>query len=112
MLLQPLGQDEGILHMAVETEREGLKPLKQQERIERTDRRSEITQPLHPGLNDKTDISVGTVKVENIPELHPVVPLRRFGKSGEFPVSPIVGPCIDNHSPNAGAMSANPLGRR
>ena len=55
--LQPARQLQGVVHVALHPQREGLQALQQQERVERAQARAEVAQPFDPGPDGEGDVA-------------------------------------------------------
>ncbi|MNY22628.1 hypothetical protein D3C86_1562530 [compost metagenome] len=98
--------------MALYPERKRFQALNQQERVERGDGRTKISQAFYSGTDDKLDVSKGTTDPEYIVKYESVIAFGRFSKLFEFTISPVVISAINDDSSNAGSMSADPFGGR
>ena len=55
-LLEPGGDREGVLHVPLDAQAEGLDALADQEGVERRGRGTQVAQQLHPGLEDERQV--------------------------------------------------------
>ena len=77
VLLEPLGQLESVVHLTLDSQREGLQSLKEQEGVERRQRRSEVAEPFDPCPDRKADVPERTIRVEHIGEDQTVITRER-----------------------------------
>src|SRR5215469_15741515 len=64
--LQKLRNRQRILRMTLHAQLQGLQSLKKQERVERTERRTEIPETFHPRLHDVREIAEGFVEADPV----------------------------------------------
>ncbi len=110
MCIQPPGQLEGIVDVALHPQRQRLQSLQEQERVEGTERGAEVAETLDPSPDGEGDVAEGPVRSEHLGEDQAVVPGRRFGEEGELAVAPVEIARVDDHPTDRIAVPADPLG--
>lgn len=107
-LLEILCQRQRILSMPLGAQAQRLDTQQQLLRSKRIQRGAQISQNLNPRPDNKGNIA------KCLPELEPVITLRRLHKLRESlaVLAPVKLARVDNHTSNSGAMPADPLGGR
>ena len=108
MALEPAGNDQGVLAMALDPQRERLEALQEEERVERAEGRPQVPQALDPQLEDECQ------RTERAGVANPVIARIRIDEVGAEALrgGPVERPAIDHHSADRGAVAADPFGRR
>lgn len=108
VLLEPLGEGEGVRGVALGTEREGLETEDQLLGAEGVEGGAEVAEELDTDADSERD------GAEGLPELEAVVALRRLDELGEARGvgSPVELARVDDDTADGGAVAADPLGGR
>ena len=106
MRFEVAGDRRGVLDMTLHAQRQRLKSLQEQERVERAHAGTEIAQRLGTQFHQVAVCAEGFVK------LQAVIRGRGLGDHREAPVRPIELPGIHDYTANARAVAANVFGRR
>src|SRR5438046_2968697 len=106
MLLQELRRRHRIRNMTVHPHPESLDPLQEQERVERTDARTHVAEPIHPALDDVRNWP------ERLAELHPVITRRGIVDHRKFALLPGKLAAVHDHYADAVAVHAHDLRKR
>src|SRR5215213_4868012 len=106
MRRQKVRDRDGILDMALHSERQRLESLQEQERIERAHRGSEIAERLCAKLHQ---VSVGA---ERFVKQQSMVRGRRLRNDGKPSVGPVETARVDDYAADARTVSADELRRR
>ena len=107
-LLEPLGEGQGVLGVALGAEREGLDTEEELLGGEGVQAGTEVTEDLDADADDEGD------GAEGLPELEAVVALSRLDHLGEAlgVLAPVELAGVDDDTADGGAVAANPLGSR
>src|SRR5205809_614479 len=92
--------------MTLHAQLQRFQALQKQERIERAERGSEITQPFHTRLHDVGEVA------ESFVETYSVIALARLQKLRKSPAIPREAPAVHDHAADRRAVPADELGRR
>lgn len=108
VLLEPLGEREGVRRVALGTERERLQAEDQLLGAEGVEGRAEVTEELDTDADRERD------GAERLPELEAVVALGRLDELREARgvLAPVELARVDNDTADGGAVAADPLGGR
>ncbi len=110
VVLQPSGQLECVVDMALHPQGQRLQPLQQEEAVERRLRCPQIPEAFDPSPNRKGDIAKRTAHAEHVGEYQTVIAGGRISEERELAVGPVELAGIDDHSADGRSMSADPLG--
>ncbi len=108
-VIEPLGDRLSVLHVALHAQGQGLDALEELPGALRGDRRAEVTQELHAGLDD-----VGNAVAEGVGVAHAVVGRVGVGEAGEAinVLRPRELAAVHDDAGHDGAVTAEELGRR
>ena len=110
MLRQILGNRKRIAGVALQTQVQGLKPLKEEEAIEWRQRCADVTHPLKANFQHKGDASQ---RLREVGKDEAVIAGIRFRKAREpTGAKPVKLARIDNDTTNRVAVATDELGRR
>src|SRR5665811_2309327 len=98
--------------MALHPQRQGLDALEEEERVERTQARTDVAQTFHPCTNREGDVPERTVWSECLCKPQAVVAGRRFGERRESAVRPVEVARVDDDPTNRRAVTTDPFRRR
>src|SRR5438270_6379115 len=90
--------------MAVYTHAQSLDSLQEQEGVEWTDARSDVSQTFDARFDDEADVT------EGVPKLHAVIGGRGLGEMGKPAIVPGELTAIHDHAADGGAMATHEFG--
>jgi hypothetical protein len=103
--LEPLGEGEGVLVVALTTNGQGLETHEEEPGVERRHAWSQVTHGVHAELGSEGLVSVG------VPELHAVVSISSLSEAGELAtLRPVEVATVDDDTTHGGTVTTNPLG--
>ncbi len=108
--LEPLRDGQRVLAVTFHAQRERLESLDEEERVERRDRRADVSLVLEAGLQD---VLRGAERLGELREDRAVVARVGLGEVGEAPTARVVElPPVDDDPADRRAVTADELGRR
>ena len=106
-VLEPAGDREGVLAVALDAQRQRLEALEEQERVERAERGADVAEPLDAQLEDEREVAEGLAVDDAVVRRIRVGELREAARR-----RPVEVAAVDDDAADRRAVAADPLRRR